>query len=120
MRLCVLFILFFKQKTAYEMRISDWSSDVCSSDLSSANAESHGAATCFHSAALAVSRSKFASHVIDYLPRNPTPARHRESELADRKRRCLCHLSARSVAMIRIDAIWLATETMDKIGRAHV
>src|SRR3546814_9235067 len=30
----MLFILFFfKQKTAYEMRISDWSSDVCSSDL---------------------------------------------------------------------------------------
>src|SRR3546814_1351347 len=27
------FIFFFKQKTAYEMRISDWSSDVCSSDL---------------------------------------------------------------------------------------
>src|SRR3546814_5279201 len=30
--LCVM-IVFFKQKTAYEMRISDWSSDVCSSDL---------------------------------------------------------------------------------------
>src|SRR3546814_5564019 len=29
--MCSLF--FFKQKTAYEMRISDWSSDVCSSDL---------------------------------------------------------------------------------------
>src|SRR3546814_2858766 len=29
--LCLFF--FFKQKTAYEMRISDWSSDVCSSDL---------------------------------------------------------------------------------------
>src|SRR3546814_19723264 len=28
-----LFFFFFKQKTAYEMRISDWSSDVCSSDL---------------------------------------------------------------------------------------
>src|SRR3546814_3866247 len=28
-----VFIFFFKQKTAYEMRISDWSSDVCSSDL---------------------------------------------------------------------------------------
>src|SRR3546814_5536986 len=27
------FVLFFKQKTAYDMRISDWSSDVCSSDL---------------------------------------------------------------------------------------
>src|SRR3546814_1055216 len=35
--MCVLLLLwvlfFFKQKTAYEMRISDWSSDVCSSDL---------------------------------------------------------------------------------------
>src|SRR3546814_5506480 len=31
--LMVLFVFFFKQKTAYEMRISDWSSDVCSSDL---------------------------------------------------------------------------------------
>src|SRR3546814_10616628 len=30
--LCSVFF-FFKQKTAYEMRISDWSSDVCSSDL---------------------------------------------------------------------------------------
>src|SRR3546814_12473017 len=29
------FFFFFKQKTAYEMRISDWSSDVCSSDLGS-------------------------------------------------------------------------------------
>src|SRR3546814_16876336 len=29
----LLFFFFFKQKTAYEMRISDWSSDVCSSDL---------------------------------------------------------------------------------------
>src|SRR3546814_2736308 len=28
-----MLVLFFKQKTAYEMRISDWSSDVCSSDL---------------------------------------------------------------------------------------
>src|SRR3546814_8476671 len=30
------FFVFFKQKTAYEMRISDWSSDVCSSDLAAA------------------------------------------------------------------------------------
>src|SRR3546814_3425910 len=29
----MLLCFFFKQKTAYEMRISDWSSDVCSSDL---------------------------------------------------------------------------------------
>src|SRR3546814_20466906 len=30
---CVFCLFFFKKKTAYEMRISDWSSDVCSSDL---------------------------------------------------------------------------------------
>src|SRR3546814_999208 len=33
------FFFFFKQKTAYEMRISDWSSDVCSSDLEALNYE---------------------------------------------------------------------------------
>src|SRR3546814_8679695 len=32
--MCLIVVMFFfKQKTAYEMRISDWSSDVCSSDL---------------------------------------------------------------------------------------
>src|SRR3546814_9045457 len=40
----LVFFFFFKQKTAYEMRISDWSSDVCSSDL-------HGRQ--YHCAALA-------------------------------------------------------------------
>src|SRR3546814_17379572 len=34
---------FFKQKTAYEMRISDWSSDVCSSDLLAAARRTHDA-----------------------------------------------------------------------------
>src|SRR3546814_6743021 len=40
-------VFFFKQKTAYEMRISDWSSDVCSSDLQSfgANANISGSVT---------------------------------------------------------------------------
>src|SRR3546814_2795141 len=33
MYICGSSFFFFKQKTAYEMRISDWSSDVCSSDL---------------------------------------------------------------------------------------
>src|SRR3546814_2048126 len=46
---CILFSLkfcfvffFFKQKTAYEMRISDWSSDVCSSDLKVRRARAEG------------------------------------------------------------------------------
>src|SRR3546814_8005190 len=43
---CIFF--FFKQKTAYEMRISDWSSDVCSSDLRYANiGQQHLAAQIF-------------------------------------------------------------------------
>src|SRR3546814_2576571 len=36
----LLCVVFFKQKTAYEMRISDWSSDVCSSDLAAAELRS--------------------------------------------------------------------------------
>src|SRR3546814_2142930 len=37
---------FFKQKTAYEMRISDWSSDVCSSDLAGSGGGRRNAWTC--------------------------------------------------------------------------
>src|SRR3546814_3465675 len=40
----VSFVFFFKQKTAYEMRISDWSSDVCSSDLRRASPPGSGEA----------------------------------------------------------------------------
>src|SRR3546814_1487012 len=46
----LVFVFFFKQKTAYEMRISDWSSDVCSSDLlleRLAGVDEHVVA-CFH------------------------------------------------------------------------
>src|SRR3546814_3680801 len=39
----VFCVFFFKQKTAYEMRISDWSSDVCSSDLLAAEREGEAA-----------------------------------------------------------------------------
>src|SRR3546814_5393559 len=39
---CLCGFFFFKQKTAYDMRISDWSSDVCSSDLMGRNIASRG------------------------------------------------------------------------------
>src|SRR3546814_9052108 len=42
MLLCLCLFVFFKQKTAYEMRISDWSSDVCPSDLLPRRRESDG------------------------------------------------------------------------------
>src|SRR3546814_9690775 len=57
----VYLVFFFKQKTAYEMRISDWSSDVCSSDLP-------GSRRC---------RPPDA-------PRRPPPARHRLPKPAPR------------------------------------
>src|SRR3546814_2898468 len=39
----IVCFFFFKQKTAYEMRISDWSSDVCSSDLKTSGKHRHDA-----------------------------------------------------------------------------
>src|SRR3546814_5297257 len=39
-------VFFFKQKTAYEMRIRDWSSDVCSSDLGAAAVRRRASADC--------------------------------------------------------------------------
>src|SRR3546814_4645963 len=43
-----MFCFFFKQKTAYEMRISDWSSDVCSSDLNDLDYGYAAASAVFH------------------------------------------------------------------------
>src|SRR3546814_20191552 len=39
---CFVCFFFFKQKTAYDMRISDWSSDVCSSDLARSDEQQRG------------------------------------------------------------------------------
>src|SRR3546814_8579816 len=52
--LSVFAFFFFKQKTAYEMRISDWSSDVCSSDLQHrlAHVEDENLAAVGHAARL--------------------------------------------------------------------
>src|SRR3546814_1759031 len=47
---------FFKQKTAYEMRISDWSSDVCSSDLSHVAPSNTAACQCRQKIAVDVFR----------------------------------------------------------------
>src|SRR3546814_4583924 len=52
------FVFFFKQKTAYEMRISDWSSDVCSSDL--ANPRRIRRLTSAHAAAIAIGMATMA------------------------------------------------------------
>src|SRR3546814_8917861 len=44
--LYLMLFFFFKQKTAYEMRISDWSSDVCSSDLLASRSIQSAGSSC--------------------------------------------------------------------------
>src|SRR3546814_1036025 len=72
-----IMFFFFKQKTAYEMRISDWSSDVCSSDLTEGNknAPESGSGASFRgrsrwppSVALAVHRTAFKAGLHGHGP----------------------------------------------------
>src|SRR3546814_6471517 len=58
-----MYFFFFKQKTAYEMRISDWSSDVCSSDLRRSNGD-------------IVPTSECSSRGVAITPTNETSARY--------------------------------------------
>src|SRR3546814_5338358 len=86
----VLIFFFFKQKTAYELRISDWSSDVCSSDL-----RARRQAACLHKrpkeeapheapciqAAGAVGRGRRSGHVLRCPGGgNPALGTHRSEE----------------------------------------
>src|SRR3546814_334389 len=59
----------FKQKTAYERRMSDWSSDVCSSDLARAQVEDHLRlhAACYHGSIACKSLNAFVSHRTIYV-----------------------------------------------------
>src|SRR3546814_12029326 len=59
-----MMFFFFKQKTAYEMRISDWSSDVCSSDLNRGPGMSNRARTVARSLASQVTRIAMESPMI--------------------------------------------------------
>src|SRR3546814_9920711 len=66
--LCVYFLyFFFKQKTAYEMRISDWSSDVCSSDLG------FNVYTTVHSKHQEAAYKAVREGILDYTRRAPYP-----------------------------------------------
>src|SRR3546814_8597244 len=72
----VIIIFFVKQKTAYEMRISDWSSDVCSSDLSISSAE---ATRSFSAVALVPSSENTAAASVE-----PTIAPIKKPSASDR------------------------------------
>src|SRR3546814_2949064 len=78
---CVFF--FFKQKTAYEMRISDWSSDVCSSDLCY-SCSSADLRTCGRGSPRSLKRRRKGRHVYrkeaDTEGRLPAGHLHRSEE----------------------------------------
>src|SRR3546814_4181208 len=58
---CSIVFFFFKQKTAYEMRISDWSSDVCSSDLAALKSQLEGRSAADSARNLARAKSELAA-----------------------------------------------------------
>src|SRR3546814_8666920 len=99
-------IFFFKQKTAYEMRISDWSSDVCASDLlvkkyagRYAKLKAIAADTSLDDGERLIARLKMAE-----IPRNGNPTRIRNRcELTGRPRAYyrkfrLCRIQLRDLA----------------------
>src|SRR3546814_5583358 len=70
----IVIVLFFTQKTAYEMRISDWSSDVCSSDLMPSTIRLSGVglaacaiATIAAASAQALPLSSFKDQGVDHI-----------------------------------------------------
>src|SRR3546814_951597 len=86
----VVFLFFCKQETAYEMRISYWSSDVCSSDLR----DLEHAILAAHGIAFATQRAQFVFEGIDgckadLIDRDPCPpdAVHSTSPMRTQKRR---------------------------------
>src|SRR3546814_20875376 len=76
---CILGFFFFKQKTAYEMRISDWSSDVCSSDLQDGRADAAAADQRLEGRQVTI---LLLLHVADGLGAR-VPGEHRELALVD-------------------------------------
>src|SRR3546814_1137557 len=113
-------LFFFKQKTAYEMRISDWSSDVCSSDLWAEQAVREGASL---PAAEAVKQ-----HVVDLLAGSLddlfTQIDGRVVKLRDTE----AAIESRGLTEVPLDPDWRSellavvtnTKVALKIGRAHV
>src|SRR3546814_17545988 len=96
----VFFFFFFKQKTAYEMRISDWSSDVCSSDLGSVAGRLRAQHRCRQGHAAQLGAWSQASQ----RPR-PGAARHdREEALAGERAAALTAFMADSEAGPRCSA----------------
>src|SRR3546814_12885060 len=106
---------FFKQKTAYEMRISDWSSDVCSSDLSNSivsasewptntGTRTHVACTLIlGSRIFLVSATIFHSSLVEPSSRNES----------------MCGMTLKAICLVNfLASAWSPTKMLRQIGRA--
>src|SRR3546814_3945942 len=121
MKLKKRIVFFFKQKTAYEMRISDWSSDVCSSDL---RADAHLLDRAAPDAAVHAARAEPAR--IGRGPTDSEPQRQRRDErdqLGEREQQPMAlrqsrkpHLAALRTVIraetVRLARGWMATESI--------
>src|SRR3546814_7545792 len=97
--------VFLQQETAYEMRISDWSSDVCSSDLT----EKKLAVQRQRSAQLRLAARTPGRFVLVLAPAGDLPGRHvKQGDLIG------------YVAPDHAEVVRIAVPQDDKIGRAHV
>src|SRR3546814_10328626 len=124
------FLFFFKQKTAYEMRISDWSSDVCSSDLeavrdgkASAMISAGNTGATMASALLRMGRIKGVSRPAIATP-IPVPG-HTPTVLLDAGANAECQAEwllqfAQMGAAFARDRYGIAEPRVGQIGRAHV
>src|SRR3546814_14407658 len=116
-----IFFFFFKQKTAYEMRISDWSSDVCSSDLEESYRRAEAAQVHLLEYSLAVHLAREPQRLVAKLPGTPPTRAKRLPEVARIGRHL--RLLARAGLQLRrhvLDAALerLAGQRVDKIGQA--
>src|SRR3546814_10320991 len=127
-----LIFFFFKQKTAYEMRISDWSSDVCSSDLDQADAACSGRWIGLRHddddvGALSVA-DKGLGAVYDIIVAVADGARSDGLQVGaaagfghrDRRDRIARRHARQPVPLLRLGAIAGKIAADDAIGRAHV
>src|SRR3546814_2865709 len=122
----IYYFFFFKQKTAYEMRISDWSSDVCSSDLVATFAVSLGALAVGAIIAIyAAGRLKavFSAPIMDET-REPQESYGHDPAQLNRRGPGTGGAGAAGVERLRqctgvaYQAVW--TGASGAIGRAHV
>src|SRR3546814_1679699 len=116
-----MIFFFFKKKTAYEMRISDWSSDVCSSDLRNGRAAEAEPMIGKVVDGLRASLGDSSSDTLNamYVRANIESSLHRYAE-AERAYRQVIALRAGTDSVTHHESLFPINGLALEIGRAHV